>query len=108
MGSERPTALFISNNLMAIGVLKALGELGLSCPHDVALATFDALPLTEVFKPHLTTVAQPAYSIGYKGADLLIQRIESGDGLSSPLTIRFPTELKIRESTIGYKFRHNR
>ena len=108
MGRDRPTALFISNGLMAIGVLKALTELGLGCPHDVALATFDDLPLTEVFKPHLTTVAQPAYSIGYKGADLLIQRIESGNGLSSPVTIRFPTELKIRESTVGYKFRPNR
>jgi LacI family transcriptional regulator len=107
MGSERPTALFISNNLMAIGVLKALGELGLNCPDDIALATFDDLPLTEVFKPHLTTVAQPAYAIGYKGADLLIQRIESKDSPSSPLAIRFPTELKIRESTVGYKFRHN-
>jgi LacI family transcriptional regulator len=108
MGRDRPTALFISNSLMAIGVLKALGELGLSCPHDVALATFDDLPLTEVFKPHLTAVAQPAYAIGYKGAQILIQRIEAEgmDGL--PVAIRFPTELKIRESTIGYELRHNR
>jgi LacI family transcriptional regulator len=108
MARERPTALFISNGLMAIGVLKALAELGLSCPRDIALTAFDDLPLTEVFKPHLTAVAQPAYSIGYKGAHLLIQRIEGGDTRHSPVAIRFPTELKVRESTIGFKFRHKR
>lgn len=101
MGRDRPTALFISNNLMAIGVLKALAELGLGCPQDVALATFDDLPLTEVFRPHLTAVAQPAYSIGYSGAELLIQRIEARESDNSPIAIRLPTELKIRESTVG-------
>jgi LacI family transcriptional regulator len=105
MTSDRPTALFISNNLMAIGVLKALAELGLRCPRDVAIATFDDMPVAEVFQPHLTAVAQPAYSIGYKGADLLIQRIEADESNSNPVQIRFPTELKIRESTIGYKLR---
>jgi len=108
MGRERPTALFISNGLMAIGVLEALAELGLSCPRDIALAAFDDLPLTEVFKPHLTAVAQPAYAIGHEGAQALIQRIEGGGIASSPVAIRLPTELKIRESTVGYKFRHNR
>ena len=101
MGRDRPTALFISNSLMAIGVLKALGELGLRCPQDVALATFDDLPLTEVFRPHLTAVAQPAYSIGYSGAELLIQRIEAKRRDDSPIAIRLPTELKVRESTLG-------
>jgi len=105
---DRPTALFTSNSLMAIGVLLALSELGLSCPHDLALATFDDLPLSEVFKPNLTAVAQPAYSIGYKGADLLIQRIESDEMTTDPVKIRFPTELKIRESTLGYKDRAHR
>jgi len=100
---ERPTALFISNSLMAIGVLKAMGELGLRCPEDQAIATFDDLPLTEVFRPHLTAVAQPAYSFGYSGAELLIQRIESKKASNSPIAIRLPTELRIRESTTGRK-----
>lgn len=98
---DRPTALFISNNLMAIGVLRALHELGMQCPGDVAIATFDDLPLTEVFRPHLTAVAQPAYSFGYAGAELLIQRIESKKAGESPIAIRLPTELRIRESSAG-------
>ncbi len=104
MGGDRPTALFISNGLMAIGVLKALAELRLSCPHHVALMAFDDLPLTEVFKPHLTAVAQPAYAIGYRGAQLLIQRIEGDIRGRTPLAIQLPTELRIRESTARYKF----
>lgn len=101
---DRPTALFICNNLMAAGLLKALGELGLRCPEDVALATFDDLPLMEVFRPQLTVVAQPAYSFGYSGAELLIQRIESKAEARTPIAIRLPTEFKVRESTLGYRF----
>lgn len=102
-GPNRPTALFISNGLMALGALKALYDSGLRCPQDLAIATFDDLPLVEVLHPPLTAVAQPAYSIGYKGAEILIQRIETKGDHRSNVKIRFPTELKIRESTIGFK-----
>lgn len=100
--ADRPSALFVSNSLMSIGALRAIEELGLRCPEDIALATFDDLPLTEVFRPHLTAVCQPAFSIGYAGAELLIQRIETKGSPESPVAIRLPTELKVRESTLGF------
>ncbi len=104
---NRPSALFISNGLMAMGVLKALNELGLRCPQDIAIATFDDLPNSDVLRPPLTSVAQPAYLIGYKGAELLMQRIDAREeGKKSgrqALALRLPTELKIRESTIGFR-----
>ena len=62
--------------IMAIGVMKAIRQLALRCPQDVALAKFDDLALSEV-QPTLTAVEQPAYEIGYRGAELLMQRIES-------------------------------
>jgi LacI family transcriptional regulator len=96
---NRPTALFISNNMMAYGVLQAMDDLGLQCPGDLALATFDDPAITQVFRPRLTAVAQPAYSFGYTGAELLIQRIESKKLGDSPIAIRLPTELHIRESS---------
>ena len=96
---NRPTALFISNNLMAYGVLRAMDDLGLQCPGDLAIATFDDPPITRVFRPRLTAVSQPAYSFGYTGAELLIQRIESKQSGESPIAIRLPTELHIRESS---------
>jgi len=99
--SARPTAIFVSNAMMTIGVMKAVEDSGLLCPRDIAIATFDELPLADAFRPHLTAVAQPAYSIGEKGAELLIQRIEAKCG-GAPIEIRLPTELRIRESTIGF------
>jgi LacI family transcriptional regulator len=76
---DRPTSIFASNGLMAIGALKAIIQLGLRCPQDVTLASFDDFSLAEVLQPPLTAVAQPAYAIGCKGAELLMQRIESGE-----------------------------
>ncbi len=101
---ERPTAVFVSNNTMALGVLRAMEDLGLTCPEDVAIAMFDDFPMAETFRPRLTAVAQPAYSIGYRGAELLIQRIEKKRELPKPVKIHLATELRIRESTAGFKF----
>jgi len=102
---DRPSALFVSNNMMALGVLRAMEELGLQCPKDVAVAMFDDFPLAEAFRPRLTAVAQPAYSIGYRGAELLIQRIEKRKTDSAPTRISLATELKIRDSTAGLRLR---
>ncbi len=100
---DRPSAVFTSNGMMAMGVLKAVAELGLHCPRDVAIATFDDLPLAEMLRSPLTSVAQPAYLIGYRGAELLIQNIESKKKSKTPVEIRLPTELRIRESTRGVR-----
>jgi LacI family transcriptional regulator len=97
---KRPTALFVCNGTMTVGVLEALEEMGLSCPDDVALATFDDLPVAKAFRPHLTAVVQPCYQIGYQGASLLLQKIH-GESRDTPLHIRLEPELKIRESTKG-------
>jgi LacI family transcriptional regulator len=105
---DRPTALFVSNGLMSIGALKAISQSGLRCPQDIALAAFDDLFLSEVIQPSLTSVVQPAYEIGYRGAEMLMARIEaqkngSGGAVSSrPERLRLVTELKIQESTASH------
>ncbi len=52
----RPTAIFVSNGLMAIGALKAIAQSGLRCPQDIAVASFDDSALSEVLNPPLTSV----------------------------------------------------
>lgn len=99
LGHRRPSALFVCNAMMTIGAIQALEETGLQCPADVAIASYDDLPLAEVFRPHLTAVAQPAYQIGYQGAELLIQRIQHQLTSRRHIAIRLKTELRIREST---------
>lgn len=103
-GSDRPTAVFVCNNMMALGLLRALAELGLNCPRDVAVASFDDFPLAEAFQPRMTAVAQPAYCIGYRGAELLIARIEGRPVEPRPSRIRLATQLLVRESSTGYRF----
>ena len=98
LGHHPPTAVFVSNGMMAVGVVRALEEIGMQCPGDIAIASFDDLPLASAFRPHLTAVALPAYQIGSKGAELLIKRVrEVTPGKHT--TIRLDSELIIREST---------
>jgi LacI family transcriptional regulator len=99
----RPTAIFVANGMMTLGVLIALEELGLRCPEDVALAMYDDLPLAASFRPRLTAVAQDPYKIGYTGAELLLQRLQGAISDPKPLQIRLRPELKIRESSLGYR-----
>ncbi|MCU1258563.1 MAG: LacI family transcriptional regulator [Bryobacterales bacterium] len=84
--------------MMGMGALKALKELSLCCPEDVALAVFDELPGNESYSPEVTVVAQPEYEIGYRGAKMLIGQIENGEP-AEPLAITLNAELRIREST---------
>ncbi len=98
---DRPSALFVSNGMMTLGVLKALEEIGLCCPRDIALATFDDLAVADVFRPHLTAVAQPAYAIGCRGAEILIEKLEGRLPGGKSLRVLLDPELKIRESSLG-------
>ena len=95
----RPTAVVCSNDLVAIGVLSGLREAGLKCPEDVSVLGFDDIEVSELTAPALTTVFQPGYQMGAKGAAQLIKRIR---GSAEPAQkIVLPTELKIRHSAIA-------
>jgi LacI family transcriptional regulator len=92
-----PTAIFSSNNLMVIGVMKALTHLGLRCPEDVSIAGVDDFPWADAFHPQLTTMAQPTRSIGEQAAHLLLERLD-GRSSGKGRRIVLDGDLKIRES----------
>jgi LacI family transcriptional regulator len=92
-----PTAIFSSNNLMVIGVMKALTHLGLTCPGDVSVAGLDDFPWADAFHPQLTTIAQPTRAIGEQAAQLLLERLD-GRAKGPGRRIVLDGELKIRES----------
>ena len=92
----RPTAIFVSNDLMALGVLAAVREAKLNCPNDVSIVSFDGLDITEFSDPAVTAVYQPGYQLGQAAARLLLRRI---NGMTGPARkIVLATELKIRNS----------
>lgn len=97
---NRPTAIFAANNFIAIGVLHALEELGIRVPEDVAVVAFDDLPSAMVTFPFLTVVAQPAFEMGRKAVELLVDRIEN-PGRQRAQSVVFPTELVVRKSSGG-------
>lgn len=70
-----PTAIFAYSDLLAIGVMKALKEKGISIPDDIALVGYDNIDYSPFFEPSLTTVDQFAYKIGEQGMKILIEKI---------------------------------
>src|SRR6202522_1097644 len=94
----RPSAILVSNGVMALGVLQAFEELGVRCPEDVAIATFDDLAGDRAFHPRLTVIAQPGYEMGACGATLVMDRIE-GKLTKKPSMVRVAPTLIVREST---------
>ena len=92
-----PTAIFATNNFIAIGALQHLRKVGLRVPQDISLVGFDDLPLSWNTEPFLTVAVQPAYQIGQQGADLLMDRI-ANSAAADPQEIVLPAELIIRQS----------
>ena len=73
---DPPTAIFIGNNLLTIGALRALHERGLSPGVDVALAVFDEMDWMAVLDVPLLVAAQPTYAMGRMAAELLFARMD--------------------------------
>jgi len=94
-----PTAVFATNDVMAIGALKALRAVGLKVPQDVALVGFDDMPTAAMVEPALTTVRQPIERMGLMAVELLLTMLGNPtDEKTSAHRIILPTELIIRAS----------
>jgi len=97
-----PTAVFAYSDLLAFGVLKALRELGISVPGQVALVGYDDIDFAQVIEPALTTVSQPAFEIGFKGTEILLEKINNPSNDAPPARqVVFPPQLIIRASSGG-------
>lgn len=91
--------IFVSNDLMAVGVLKAAHFLEINVPKDLSVIGFDGIKLGKTTSPSLTTVKQPIYEIGQKAAKSLIQKINDPEAeLASEV---LDVQLIVRESTKG-------
>lgn len=94
---DRPTAVFVSNNAMTIGCLKALAEARIRIPDQMAVVGFDDSEWAEFFTPPLTVVRQPTYTMGTLAGEILFQRI-LGTAPPERKEIVLKPELVIRES----------
>lgn len=96
---SRPDAIFCTNGPTALGTLRALRDSGLRTPEDIAFATIDELTTEDLFYPSITSIVQPAYDIGGRAADILLDRIEDTAGSVESMMIRLRAELKIGQSS---------
>lgn len=97
-GEERPTAVTCFNDMVAIGLCRALAELGLSVPEDVSVVGYDNLPMLDYLSVPLTSVAVPKFEIGEQAARMLLDQVESREP-RAPQRVHFDAELVIRGST---------
>ena len=98
LAKQRPfTALFVGNDRMALGAIRALREAGLRVPEDVSVVGFDDIPEAAFFEPPLTTVRQDFEVLGKESVEYLVSLIED-DHTAVQQRVLYP-ELVIRQST---------
>ena len=94
--ADRPTAVFASNDLMAIGLIRALTEAGVAVPEQVSVVGFDDIDTAGYTLPPLTTVRQDLTSLGLVGVQRLLARIGGADPADP---VRQVPDLVVRSST---------
>lgn len=93
---NRPTAVFVGNDSMAMGVYRAVAEKGLRIPEDISVVGFNDHPNAKYMMPPLTTVRIETKYIGYAAVDLLLD--EEHRKREYHQFVMLPTKLKIRRS----------
>ncbi|ADG09871.1 LacI family DNA-binding transcriptional regulator [Caulobacter segnis] len=97
-GSDRPTAIFASNDDMALGVMAVANRMRLDVPAQLSIAGFDDTPGARITWPQLTTVRQPIAAMAGAAADMLMSGVEHEEGEPPPSRL-LDFELVVREST---------
>lgn len=97
-GTRHPDAVFVASDEQALGVLRALAELGLHCPDDVAVASFDGIASGAYTVPGLTTMAQPFAKLGERAIARLVTSIAEPDAAAPAEAVVLPVSLVTRGS----------
>jgi DNA-binding LacI/PurR family transcriptional regulator len=90
-------AVFVGNDQMALGLLRAFHEARVRVPQDVLVAGFDDVPEAAFYMPPLTTVRQDFPAVGRRSIDLLLDQVRQGG--AEPRQAILPPELVVRQSS---------
>ena len=100
--SERPTAIFAANDMVAVGALNVFLRAGIRVPEDIAVVGYDDVQYARQAAVPLTTVRQPAYEMGRAAGQQLLEQIERPGSREVQQRV-FGAQLVVRESTLGRK-----
>ncbi len=101
---EIPTAIFVANDYMALGVYQALLEEGVRIPEDIALIGFNDIEFSSIQGIELTTIGQKKFEMGAVVVEMLVERIEKGNGRGPAKEVLLMPELIIRR-TCGFSLK---
>ncbi|EGR1018018.1 substrate-binding domain-containing protein [Vibrio cholerae] len=91
-----PSALFVCNDMMAMGVIQAVNQRGLRIPDDLSLIGYDDVHIAKFMTPALTTIHQPKYRLGKAAVDTLLYRLENPD--TTAQVVQLEPTLVVRNS----------
>jgi len=94
---ERPTALYVANGLMALGVMRAITDAGLRCPEDISVASTDNIPGIRGLRPNLTRTEHPIVDMVNEAVRLLVDRMKRADAVEARHVV-FPSALVVGDS----------
>ena len=97
LGQPDVTAVFVANDQMALGLLRALHEAGRSVPQEMSVVGFDDIPEAQFFTPPLTTIRQDFGELGRRGVRLLLRAMAQGTQRAQEPPVM--PELIVRSST---------
>lgn len=92
-----PTALFVANDIAAIGAIAAVENAGLRVPEDVSVIGYDGISLGALRRVNLTTIGQPLAELGRRAAERILHRISHPD--TPPHRDHLVAELRVRGTT---------
>ncbi|MBD1566432.1 substrate-binding domain-containing protein [Vibrio sp. S12_S33] len=91
-----PSSIFVSNDMMAMGVLNAAYEKGIRIPEDVSIMGYDDIHIARFMSPALTTVHQPKYRLGKVAVETLLKKLEKET--LEPQVVQLDPTLVVRKS----------
>ncbi|HWJ75530.1 MAG TPA: LacI family DNA-binding transcriptional regulator [Kaistia sp.] len=99
---DRPTALYVANGVMALGVMRALADLSIHCPNDISIASTDTISGIGGLRPRLTRTEHPIIEMTNEALRLLVDRIQRGKD-KPPRNVVFQPALVLGESCAPLK-----
>ena len=105
-GPDRPDALFCFNDLLALGAVRALHDLGIRVPEDAAVAGFDDIEEGRFSVPSLTTISPDKTAIAAEAVARLARRLDAGQAWE-PEEVGIRYRLEVRESSAGWSAAHH-
>jgi LacI family transcriptional regulator len=96
--SDRPTAILGANNVIALGLVQAILDLGFRCPADISVVGIDDVPWSGLVRPRVTTAAQPIEEISRVAIEWLLERIASQPSTIAAREMLFPPKLLVGDS----------